>query len=125
MSLEEVDGRLERVAVLDLDKRGAAGAKQFWKLNNDSRYQWLAVRFNRQLRVVWVTAFARQDSKRRPVRYRDIGNMKTARQDGAYFYTWLLPARAEGPLHAVTARGSDPEILSSISLYAAGLPSPR
>lgn len=116
MAKEEVQKRLGKLGELDMNKEGPGGAKQFWKLR-DRRYAWLAVRFDADMRVEWVSAFARQDKGRRPVRYRDIGNVRQAQLLGKYIYMWVVRKGAGEEDYAVTARGNDPEILSALLLY--------
>ena len=116
MAKEDVAHRLKKIGRLETNKEGVRGAKQFWELD-DRHYGWLAVRFNEEMRVVWISAFARQDKDRRSVRYRDIGELDEARHHGQYLYTWVVKKKGDPGSYAVTARGTDPEVLSSVSLY--------
>ncbi len=117
MTRDEVSERLKKLGTLAKDEGGPLGAKQFWELKKDPSYGWIALRYDDELRVQWMTAFARLDAKRHPVRYKDIGDPKQARLSGAYFYTWVLRGEGGADAHAVTARGTDPEVLASISVY--------
>jgi hypothetical protein len=118
MPIDDVAKRLEKIGRLDTNKEGPGGAKQFWELR-DRRYSWLAVRFNDEKKVVWVTVFARQEKDGRTVRYRDIGKLDEARHHGQYLYTWTVKKKGKPGSYAVTARGTDPALLSSLSLYNA------
>lgn len=122
MAKEDVEKRLEKRGELDLNKEGPLGAKQFWKLR-DRRYAWLAVRYDSDMRVEWVSAFANQDKGRRPVRYREIGDVKQAQLLGKYIYMWVVRKGDREDDYTVTARGNDPEILSALLLYHAPKPS--
>jgi len=89
--------------------------KQSWALK-DRRYGYLAVRYDREWHVTWVTLFARPKGPR--VRYRDIGDVKRARHVGRHIYTWSVTPVGSRPGYTVTARGTHPDHLSSLSLSA-------
>jgi hypothetical protein len=117
MSYDDSRERLEKVGQLAGGPLGASGGKQIWKLD-DRRYSHVVVRYNSEHRVEWITAFAKVEGA--AVRYRDIGDLKKARLQGRYFYTWNQPASKKRPASLVRACGTDPERLASLSLYRLG-----
>lgn len=115
MAKHEVDGMLGSKHRLALDRAGAAGAKEVWELEDPS-FQSLVIAYHPDLSVKYVTAHGRTDG--RPVRYRDLGRLEDATLTGTYFYTWSGRAEGDEAPYAVVARGTDPERLFSVSLYA-------
>jgi len=89
--------------------------KQTWSLR-DRRYETVVLRFGSDWHLQWMTVFARPKGTK--VRYRDIGDLKSAHRSGTYIYTWTLPSK--GRPTAITARGTDPNYLSSVSLHPPG-----
>lgn len=96
---------------------GHYGSKEIWELD-DPRYSNIVVRYNGERRVEWATVFVRKDGK--AVRYRDIGNLKEARAQGQYFYSWSQPASGNRPAFVLRAAGTDPERLATLSIYRSG-----
>ena len=117
MPFDQAGERLEKSGTLTGGTVGPMGGKQVWNLE-DRRYSHVVVRFNKDQRVEWITAFARKDGP--AIRYRDIGDLKRARLQGQYFYSWNQPASGDRPAAVVRATGTDPERLASLSLYRLG-----
>ena len=88
--------------------------KELWEVR-DGRIASVAVKFDDQHRVSWITAFSRPEGKR--LRYRDLGDLEKAERQGYYIYMWKVPARGESRAYAVMARGSDPEKLGNYALF--------
>jgi hypothetical protein len=116
MPMQESARRLEKLGLL-APGESADSKKQYWRLK-DSRFANLVVRFDKESRVQWVTAFARQGG--RPVRFTDVGDLKRARQAGKYIYLWEIEPRGDRQGYQVIARGLDPNILNSVSLTGLG-----
>jgi hypothetical protein len=74
---------------------------------------------DREKRVEYVQGYLRKD--RRPLRYRDIGDLRCAKQIGSYIYVWSVPARGERVALQVQARGADPRFPGSYLVTAAPL----
>ena len=92
-----------------------AALKQAWKLTN-KHYGYMAVRYGDNWKVKWVSVFAAPAGKK--LKYKDIGPLDKARLTGRYIYTWEIPGGEDIPAVLVTARGSDPEVLSGLSISA-------
>ena len=113
MSKETARRRLQELGQLEREERKR---QEVWKLR-DPRFAHLLLGFDSQDKLRYVTALARAGGSR--VRYREMGDLKRARNDGAgnnYYYTWELAAHADQPRGLAIARGTDPEYLSSYSL---------
>lgn len=89
------------------------GIKEGWELT-DARWGHLVVRYDEDLRVRWVTLLSRPEST--PIRFSDVGDVIQAERRGYYTFTWRQPPEGDRPGYTVTARGTDPEFLSSLSL---------
>jgi hypothetical protein len=109
MSQGEVHATLADRGVLAVE-----GGKETWKLD-DKRYETLFVRYDGDWRVKWATAFALKDGPR--VKYKDVGDLDQAEYAGRHIYNWIMWGGDKGPGYGVSARGQDPEYLSSLSLF--------
>lgn len=90
------------------------GLKEGWELA-DPRWAHMIVRYGDDEKVRWVTLLARPDST--AVRFADIGDLAEAEQRGYYAYTWSRAPEGDRPGYSVTARGTDPEFVASLSLF--------
>ena len=114
LGMAEADVRaiLTKVGTPETD---LASLKQAWKLNHKN-YGHLAVRYSDKWTVKWVSAYA-ADAKKK-LKYSDIGPLDKATRTGNYIYTWEIPGGEEIPGVLVTARGSDPRTLGTLSISA-------
>jgi hypothetical protein len=104
----------------EIEREEEGGEQEVWILKNDHRFDYLVMRFDRQHRLSFVTAVVRKDTH---MRYGDVAELKDARYatDGRnYSYTWTIAASGRQPSHLLVARGSDPDFLTSYSLYRLG-----
>jgi hypothetical protein len=92
-----------------------ASLKQSWKLDH-KHYGYMAVRYGNDWKVKWVSVFAKPEGKK--LKFKEIGPLDKARLTGRYIYTWDIPGGDDIPGVQVTARGSDPEVLSGLSISA-------
>ncbi len=111
-----------KLAKLGEPSQGAETAKQTWKLRHP-RYGYVVVRYDRDWKVRWATAFARPEGRR--LRYSEVGPLGEARRVGYYIYVWDVPP-ASRPGYRIMARGSDSLYASSVALsaYLPGAPAP-
>jgi hypothetical protein len=107
--------KLEKVGVPESD---LADLKQSWKLK-DKRYGYLAIRYGNDWKVRWVSVFAAEKGKK--TKYSDVGPLDRAKHTGRHIYTWEIPGEGGGPGTLVTARGTDPQVLSSLSISRPGV----
>ena len=115
MSSDDAMKHLFDVGKPTKDESGPHGAKQIWQLDHP-RFSYLIVSYDGDQKVAWLTAFVKKTGK--PMRYRDVGNLKDARLQGKYFYFWNV--KEDGEEFVVRAAGTDSEKLETLSLFAPG-----
>ena len=113
----EVEQRLKEIGTFERDERKR---QQIWRVRHPS-FSHIIISFDKEERLRFVTAVAREDGEAKRVRYADIGDLKQARQAGDtavnnFKYEWELPAENDQPRTLVVARGRDPEFLTTYSL---------
>jgi hypothetical protein len=110
--------RLRKIATQQKEEREEeeGGEQEVWILKGDAKFKYLLTRFDREHRLILITAVAQPQR----VRYADIASLDDATKatDGInYSYKWKVePGKRERPLILI-ARGSNPEFLTSYSLY--------
>jgi hypothetical protein len=118
MSEESVHKRMRKIATQQKEEREEeeGGEQEVWILKKDARYNYLLTKFNREHRLILVTAVAHPNR----VRYSDLGETKdaTVATDGMnYSYKWKITAQGKERAALLIARGSSAEFLTSYSLY--------
>ena len=92
--------------------------QEVWALNADRSFSYIIIAFDREYTEVrFITAKAREKGKR--VRYRDVLDLKKARQAGTNNnnnYIQEMPGRADKPGYKIIARGQDPIYLTYFSI---------
>ena len=116
MNVEEIAAHMAQIGEMSGGEEGVRGAKQFWQLP-DGPYAWIAIRLDHERTIEWMTAFVREDGD--PVPYTAIGDTSLAVRQGAYFFTWNVPADGLRDAYVVQARGNHPEHLMSVSVVRA------
>lgn len=113
--LREV-GQLERIEVKH---------QEVWALPENTRYSRVALGYDEDDKIRYVTAFARHQENTTQIRYEDFGDMKTARQNvflAGKEYVWEVPAQNDKPGFFIIIRGSDPTYAMTASLMKSGAP---
>ena len=100
--------------------RKEANRQEAWQIR-DKAFSHLIVGFNKDGKLRYVTAVAREDKDAKRVSYDEIGDLKKARQAGDpkvsnFNYEWELPADKTNPHMLVIAIGRDPKLLSTYTL---------
>lgn len=111
--------RLRKIGNQQKEEKGREeeGEQEVWTLKADSRFDYLLVRFDHEHRLFFMTIVVRAGAR---MRYADVADLKLAQRatDGRnYSYTWRVEAKGKQPPYAVVARGSDPELLTSYSIF--------
>lgn len=112
--LREV-GQLERIEVKH---------QEVWVLPKDTRYSRVALGYDADDKIRYVTAFARHQENVTQIRYEDFGDLKTARQNvflAGKEYVWEVPAQNENPGFFIIIRGNDPIYALTASLMKSGV----
>lgn len=115
MTEQESKSRLEKVG--EFVRADGQGSEQVWTINKDPRFSSLAIGFDKEKRVRYVTAFA-QNTKER-VRYSEVGDLSKAKKEVTkphHRYTWTVEAADGKPARIISIYGADPEFLSMYSL---------
>lgn len=112
-----VTKRLQEIGKFVRDERKR---QAIWEVRDPS-FSHLIVGFDAKDTLRYVTAVAREDKEAKRVAYSDIGDLKQARQAGDvaiknFNYEWDLAAAKTEPQSLVSARGRDPEFLTTYSL---------
>ncbi|MEO7970998.1 MAG: hypothetical protein ABI698_06850 [bacterium] len=118
MSEAAVHKRMRKIATQQKEEREKeeGSEQEVWILKKDARYNYLLTKFDREHRLIFVTAVAHPNR----VRYSDLGETKdaTVATDGInYSYKWKIAAQGKERAVLLIARGSNAEFLTSYSLY--------
>jgi hypothetical protein len=121
MTEEQAHQRLEpfgtkRGGETEAEKR-EEGGREIWTLRHP-RFTYVVLIIDKDERVQYVQGYLHKD--RKPLRYRDVGDMKRAKQAGYYIYVWELPARGSQPPLQIQARGVDSRFPGSYSIASLG-----
>lgn len=113
---DEARKRLEKIGSFVREEEH----QEVWQVRDES-FSHLIVGFDKEEKVRYVTAVAREDKKAKRVEYEKIGELKKARQSGDpkiknFNYQWDVPAGKERPHMLVLAIGRDPKFLTTFSL---------
>ena len=117
MTEEKVHERLKAIGTL---VRKEEKRQEAWQIRDPS-FSHLIVGFNKDAKLRYVTAVAREDKDAKRVPYDRIGDLKKARQAGDpkvnnFNYQWDLPADKANPHMLVIAIGRDPKLLATYTL---------
>jgi hypothetical protein len=114
MNKEEAVKQLQKIGKKERNERKG---QEIWNLIGDAHYSYIIIAFNKENKVRFITAKAREGGK--PVRYSDVINIKKARQDGAvnnYKYVMEMPSRGKDLGYRVVARGQNKDYLTYYSI---------
>ena len=117
MTEEKVHERLKELGTL---VRKEEKRQEAWQIRDPS-FSHLIVGFNKDAKLRYVTAVAREDKDAKRIPYDRIGDLKKARQAGDpkvnnFNYQWELPANKVNPHMLVIAIGRDPKLLATYTL---------
>ena len=116
MQKVDVISRLGQIGEFERDERRN---QQLWRLTNDPRYAEVAVGFDKEDRLRYITAFARTDADAEKVPFASIGDVGLAKSEVVgrhHRYTWQVPGRDGQKPFAVSIYGDNPENLTMFSL---------
>lgn len=96
---------------------------EVWEVR-DPHFSHLIIQFDKAKLINFVTAVARADAQREPMRYSDVGELKSAQQKGEaarsnFRYEWGLEAAGTDPKINIVAWGRDPQFLQYYSIERA------
>lgn len=114
MSEQSARSRLQKIATWQ--KPAFKKRLEVWTLSHDPTYNYLVVKFKNS-QLIFVQAVVHPTAQ---VRYDDLGSLADAvtRSDGhTHAYEWKIKPRGKKAGYLLIARGSNPEFLTSYSLY--------
>ena len=116
MNKAEVQKRLEEIAVFDKDERKN---QQVWKMKDASRFSHIAVGYDKENEIRYITAFVDKESVKEKIRFTEVGDISTAKQEilePHYRYIWQVPADGGKPAYEVNIYGDNPEFVTNYTL---------
>lgn len=120
MNRDDAENRLREIGDF---KEDARKRQQVWLVRNVSHFDSLAIGYNQDNKVRYITAFADKDIVKEPLRFSEVGDLSKAKQEITaphHRYTWTVEAADGKPAHIVSIYGTDPEFVSMYSLAEAG-----
>jgi hypothetical protein len=116
MIKEEAENRLKEIAVFEGDERKR---QQIWRLNNDPQFSKVAIGYDLDRRVRYVTVFVDVATAKKRIRFTDVGDISKAKAEIVaphYRYIWDAPSINGKPDYFVTIYGDNPEYVTTYSL---------
>lgn len=121
MEKEDAEKKLKEIAKLI---RLEGKNQEVWAIKDDPRFSHLAVGYNGENEVRYVTAYTKLTDGA-PIKPDQIGDLSKAQSEAVgpnYTYVWQVPdapAAADKDAYKVTVRGTQPETFSFYTLSAA------
>lgn len=122
MNKADAQKRLEEIAVFQRDERKN---QQVWKMKDASRFGHIAVGYDKENKIRYITAFVDKDAVKDKIRFSDVGDISTAKQEilqQHHRYIWEVPAKDNKSAYFVNIYGDNPEFVTTYSL--AGISKP-
>lgn len=115
MSKDDAERRLREIAKF---MREDGGREQVWSLNNNPNFDYLAVGYDKEKLVRYVTAIVKPKDAQ-PFFFKDVGDLTKAKKEVTgpnYRYSWEIAANGKQPAYTVIAQGANADSLSLYSL---------
>jgi hypothetical protein len=116
MNKEAAKKHLEEIAQFERDE---GKRQQVWRLKNDPHFSELAIGYDEENQVRYITTFVDPSSARERIRFTEIGDLSKAKQEilaPHYRYIWEVPASDGKPAYFVNVYGDNPDFLLHYSL---------
>jgi len=116
MGRDDAQRRLEEIAQFLREDRKTG---QLWRLKDDSRFNHIAVAYDRDKKIRFVTVFVEKTTVKERMRFSDVGDLSIAEKQvtGPHSnYFWDVPAGAGNPAYRILVYGNEPEFLTIYSL---------
>ena len=116
MNKDEARKRLEEVAQFVSEDRETG---QLWLTKNDPRFKHLAVAYDANNQIRFVTAMVEKATAKERVRFAEVGDLGQAEKQVAaqhHKYYWDVPASEGKPAYKIFIYGDDPDFLTIYSL---------
>lgn len=116
MSKVDAQKRLEEIAQFESEARKVG---QLWGLKNDWRFSSVAVGYDKENRIRFVTAFVEPKTAKERIRFSDVGDLTKAKAEilePHYRYIWEIPAEEGKSPVILNIYGDNPEFVTTYSL---------
>ena len=116
MNKADAQKRLEEIATFESEGRKVG---QLWKLKNDPHFSSIAVAYDKENRIRFVTAFVEKTTVKEKIKFTDVGDLTKARTEIVephYRYIWEIPAKGDKPAYNVNIYGDNPEFVTTYSI---------
>lgn len=116
MKKDDVSKHLNDIANFDRNERKN---QQVWILKNDPRFSHVAVGYDKENNVRYVTAFVDAANAKERIRFSDVGDLSNAKSEITaphYRYIWEVPPEHNKPAYFVSIYGDNPESLLYYSI---------
>lgn len=119
MSKADAQKRLEEIAQFESEDKKAG---QLWRLKNNPQFNNLAIAYDRENKIRFVTALVEKSTAKERMRFTDVGDLANAEKqitEPHYRYFWDVPTSEDKPAYRISVYGNEPEFLSIYSLSKA------
>lgn len=109
MNKDEASKHLNEIADFDRNERKN---QQVWVLKNDQRFSHVAVGYDKENNVRYVTAFVDAANAKERIRFSEVGDLSNAKSEVVaphYRYVWEVPSEKNKPAYFVSVYGDNPE----------------
>ncbi len=118
-SRDEAQKRLSEIATFERDEEKR---QQVWQLKNDPRFYKMAIGYDRENRVRYITAFVEKATAKERVRFTDVGDLGSAKKEilePHHRYIWDVAGEGEEegkPDYQVNVYGDNPDFVTIYTL---------
>jgi len=116
MNREDAQKRLEEIATLESEARKTG---QLWRLKDNPHFSHIAIDYNKENKVRYVTTLVEKVGAKERVRFTDVGDLAKAKAEilePHYRYIWQVPADGERESYHVNVYGDNPEFVTIYTL---------
>jgi len=116
MNKADTQRRLEEIATFESKGRKVG---QLWKLKNDPHFSSIAVDYDKEDRVRFVTAFVEETTAKEKIKFTDVGDLTKAKAEIVephYRYIWEILSEGEEAAYTVNVYGDNPEFVETYTL---------
>ena len=96
-------------------QRSEGTSQQVWKLKDDPNFRVVAVGYNRENKVRYVTAFVDKDQAKERIPFSGVGDLETAKaeiMEPHYRYIWEVPPVGGSEAYDVNVYGDNAEFVT-------------
>jgi len=116
MNKADTQQRLEEIATFE---SGGRKVGQLWRLKRDPHFSSIAIDYDKENRVRFVTAFVEKTTSKEKIRFTEVGDLTKAKAEIVephYRYIWEVPAEGDKAAYVVNVYGDNPEFVQMYSL---------